>query len=463
MKATSIWSRANTSLLMIGMAMVVSACGDSSGSSSGTINGDPVTVATVPAAAITSGATASGLIGLSGNAKCDVKVSTIDYDTVGGKGENTNGTAAVMVPGGTDAACTGARPIVLLAHGTDANKNKNMANVAGSPADGEALLAMTIFAAQGYIVIAPNYAGYNASKLTYHPYLNADQQSQDMIDALRATKSSLTKLGATASAKLFVTGYSQGGFVAMATVKAIQTKYSSEFTVTGSAPLAGPYALSKIATLPLANPALQGIGAAFFTPLVVDSYQNSYGNIYTTAAEIYAPAYAPNMVGLFPTVNVAAAAAKLPAGDGTYRTLYDLGNGQPFLINKTYQTAALDPASNYQKAFARNDLTTGWKPSSPMVLCHGGADLTVNKFNSVDAAAAFASPASVFRWDLEDAATLPAGTASLKAAFDSTKAASIVQAGGGAAGEAIVIASSYHGGLVPPFCYKLAAVFFSGL
>ncbi len=250
------------------------------------------------------------------------------------------------------------------------NKNKNMANVTG---DGEAGLAMTLFAAQGFIVVAPNYAGYNASKLSYHPYLNADQQSQDMIDALRATKSSLTKLGATASAKLFVTGYSQGGFVAMATVKAIQTKYSGEFTVTGSAPLAGPYALLKIATLPLANPALQGVGAAFFTPLVVDSFQNSYGNIYTTPAEIYAPAYAPNMVGLFPTIDVAAAAAKLPAGDGTFRTLYDLGNGQPFLINKAYQTAALDPASNYQQAFARNDLTTGWKPTSPMALCHGGA------------------------------------------------------------------------------------------
>ncbi len=461
MKSTLNWQQLGTSLAIVGLAAVSAACGDSTSSSSGTINGEPIAVATLSAASVTAGANASGLIGLSGSALCDVKVSSIDYDTSGGKGENTNGTAAVMVPSGTNAACTGARPIVLFAHGTDANKNKNMANVTG---DGEAGLAMTLFAAQGYIVVAPNYAGYNASKLTYHPYLNADQQSQDMIDALRATKSSLTKLGATASAKLFVTGYSQGGYVAMATVKAIQTKYSSEFTVTGSAPLAGPYALHKIATLSLTNPALQGIGAAFFTPLVVDSFQNSYGNIYTSPAELYAPAYAPNMVGLFPTTDVAAAAAKIPAGaDGTYRTLYDQGNGQPFLINKTYQTAAQDPNSNYQKAFLRNDLTTGWKPTSPMVLCHGGADLTVNKFNSVDAAAAFASPASVFRWDLEDAATLPQAAAPLKTAFDSQKAAAVAAAGGGAVGEAIVVASSYHGGLVPPFCYKLAAVFFSGL
>ncbi len=461
MHSSSNWRHLGQPFVVVALAAAVAACGNSTSSGSGTINGDPVAIATVPAANVTAGATASGLVNLSGSALCDVKVSAIDYDTSGGKGENTNGTAAVMVPSGTNAACTGPRPIVLFAHGTDANKNKNMANVTS---DGEAGLAMTLFAAQGYIVVAPNYAGYNASKLTYHPYLNADQQSQDMIDALRATKSSLTKLGATASTKLFITGYSQGGHVAMATVKAIQTKYSSEFTVTGSAPLAGPYALSKIANQSLTNPALQGIGAAFFTPLVVDSFQNSYGNIYSTPAEIYAPTYAPNMVGLFPSTNVAAAAAKLPAGaDGTYRTLYDQGNGQPFLINKSYQTAAQDPASTYQKAFSRNDLTTGWKPSSPMVLCHGGADLTVNKFNSIDAAAAFASPASVFRWDMEDAATLPPGTAALKAGFDAQKAAAVAAAGGGVVGEFTVIASSYHGGLVPPYCYKLAAVFFSGL
>ncbi len=69
----------------------------------------------------------------------------------------------------------------------------------------------------------------------------------------------------------------------------------------------------------------------------------------------------------------------------------------------------------------------------------------------------------MFRWDLEDAATLPPGTGAIKAGFDAQKAAAIPQAGGGAVGEATVIASSYHGGLVPPFCYKLAAVFFSGL
>lgn len=440
----------------VALAALLAACGSES-KNTGTVNGEPVAVATVPTAAINAGSAAA----LTGPAKCNVAVSLIDYDTVGGRGESTNATTAVMVPTGTDPACTGARPIVLYAHGTTIDKNKNMSNVSG---DGEAGLVMAMYAAQGFIVVAPNYAGYGASKLPYHPYLNAEQQSRDMVDALRATKSVLGKLNASASSKLFVAGYSQGGHVAMATVKAIQTTYASEFTVTASAPMSGPYSLLKVATIPLNNPALQTISSAIFAPLVVDSYQNSYGNIYTSASELYVAPYSSTVVGLLPAVNTTTALAALPAGlDGTYRTLYDQGNGQPFMISTTYQNAAKNPSSNFQQAFARNDLTTGWKPTSPMALCYGALDPTVPGYNSTDASTAFASPGLVQRWDLEDASTLPSGSAALKAGFDAQKAQGIVAAGGGSTGTQIYIASSYHGTLVPPFCNQLAASLFKAL
>ena len=66
-----------------------------------------------------------------------------------------------------------------------------------NPDNAEGLLIAATFAAQGYIVVAPNYAGYDTSALAYHPYLNADQQSKDMIDALTAARSALpTSIGA---------------------------------------------------------------------------------------------------------------------------------------------------------------------------------------------------------------------------------------------------------------------------
>ena len=58
----------------------------------------------------------------------------------------------------------------------------DMTSLQGDP-NGEALVLAALFASQGYIVVAPNYAGYDSSTLPYHPYLVADQQSKDMIDA----------------------------------------------------------------------------------------------------------------------------------------------------------------------------------------------------------------------------------------------------------------------------------------
>ncbi len=74
-------------------------------------------------------------------------------------------------------------------------------------------------------MVAPNYAGYDSSTLDYHPYLNADQQSKDMIDALTAARTALPHTMTTSTTdggKLFITGYSQGGHVAMATHRAMQ-------------------------------------------------------------------------------------------------------------------------------------------------------------------------------------------------------------------------------------------------
>ncbi len=143
-----------------------------------------------------------------------------------------------MVPGGSDAACQGARPIVVYAHGTNTDRAFNMASL--TSANAEAIAIALEFASRGYIVVAPNYAGYDTSSLTYHPFLNADQQSKDMIDALKAARSALPLASSSTvvdNGKLFITGYSQGGFVAMATHRAMQ---AAGATVTAAAPMSAP-------------------------------------------------------------------------------------------------------------------------------------------------------------------------------------------------------------------------------
>ena len=66
---------------------------------------------------------------LAGTPKCGVDLRYLEYRTIGGQGEATNATAAIMVPAGTDAACNGPRPVVLYAHGTTAARNYNLAQL----------------------------------------------------------------------------------------------------------------------------------------------------------------------------------------------------------------------------------------------------------------------------------------------------------------------------------------------
>jgi pimeloyl-ACP methyl ester carboxylesterase len=417
--------------------LVLAACGsDDPVSNRGIAIGSPSTAVTVPKAAIDAGATSSGAIALTTAALCDVKISSIQYNTVGGKGEDTTATTAVMIPSGTASGCIGPRPIVIYAHGTSLDKNNDMANVTSN---GEASLVMAMYAAQGFIVIAPNYTGYKGSSLPYHPYLNAQAQASDVIDALRASKAALAGLGTSASAKLFITGYSQGGHVAMATHREIQTSYANEFTVTSSGPMSGPYGLDRFGKQVFSAAGPINGGANVFTPLLVDSFQNSYGNIYTKASDVYQSPYDTTAVGLLPSTNPAAAGA-LPAN------LFDTGVG-PFLIKTSFRTDVQNNVNNtYTAAAKKNDLI-GWKPAAPVGLCWGANDPVVFGWNSVDSAASIkALGGAVTQFNLEDATTVPS---TIKAGFDAQKTALGAN-----------LLANYHGGLVPPFCNVLIREFF---
>ena len=424
----------------------------------------PVVLASFPTAADFNGAlsaTASGrnLLALAGTPKCGINFHYMEYNTVGGQGEATNATGGIMVPTGTDAACTGARPVLLYSHGTTVEKSFNMA----SPANGEAGLVAAMFAAQGFIVVTSNYVGYDASRSTYHPYLLAEQQSNDMIDALRAARQAFAKVGANDSGKLFLSGYSQGGFVSMATHKAMQTNYASEFKVTASGNMSGPYSLTKTFQTVFAG----GInaGATVFTPLILTSWQKAYGNLYTSPSDVYETAYATGIETLMPsalTFNQLFTTGKLPTklfaagalvtADPSLNALFASGIGLPNLIKQSYRAAVVASPTTHPLAVAaaKNDLLS-WTPARPVAMCLGAQDPTVFGTNTSDAAAYFAGKGAsslVKVFDLENAATVGP---TLAGAFAQAKAGAAADPTLGASPAERVL-SVYHGGLVPPFC-----------
>ena len=412
----------------ISTSMLLVACGGSNGdnngavvgssaSSTGTLQGTPTTTASLTAAqfngALQSTPTGQQLELVTGVPKCDISVSHINYTTTGAAGESTTASGAVMVPSGSDPACSGKRPVVLYAHGTTTSKGFNMAALTDptNAAAGETTLVAATFAAQGYIVIAPNYAGYDTSTLTYHPYVNYKQQSQEMIDALKAGRAALP--AAVDSGKLFVTGYSEGGYVAMAALKAMD---AAHIPVVAGAPMSGPYALAAYG-----DAIFYGntpIGGTVFAPLLTTGYQKAYGNIYGVTSDAYTSTYAANIDTLLPTSLTTTqlfTSGKLPqtalfqsAPTGAGAQLDALSPANPkfsfgfaasnYLINTSYRAAyladatahpdgaipaltasplpATAPANTLRQAFKLNDLR-GYIPSMPVLMCGGNQDPTV--------------------------------------------------------------------------------------
>ncbi|KIF81710.1 alpha/beta hydrolase family protein [Noviherbaspirillum autotrophicum] len=428
-----------------------------------------------------------GITQITGTPKCSITTYYMKYGTVGGAGETTDATGAIMVPSGTDSACAGTRPVVLYAHGTSYDKSYNMANLRDNH---EAALVAAMYAAQGFIVVAPNYAGYDVSKLSYHPYLNAEQSANDMIDALRAARKAFAGINAQDSGKLFVTGYSQGGHVAMATQRAMQTSYASEFKVTALAGQSGPYAMSLLGDV-IVGSGKPNLGATIFFPMISTSWQKSYGGLYASPNEMYEDKYATGIESLLPslTPDTIFSSGKLPqlalfAVDSMPQAPIIPGTfGAGNLMKTSFRNAYLAdlsahpcdvnpadplncaPVNAFRKAGVKNDLRN-YVPNVPVLLCGGNGDPTVFWANAQATAGYFGAKgmtAPVLQvLDVDSAIGAGDPYATVKGGFAQLKAKTAADAGGGAAGMAAVT-SAYHAILVPPFCNAAARGFFQSM
>jgi pimeloyl-ACP methyl ester carboxylesterase len=322
----------------------------------------PALVTTLTAAQLDGATAASGLQGLSGKAKCDVKVIALNYVTVGVKGEATNASGVLLTP--TGAACTGAAPLVAYAKGTDVQKPRTLAN----PNDGETFLLAAMYAAQGYAVVATDYLGFAKSNYAYHPYLHADSEATSVIDSIRAARGAAAGAGLTLSGKVMLTGYSQGGHSSMAAHRAIERDLAGEINVVGGAHLAGPYNMSGS----LKSPAVIA-GYQFFVPYLVTAWQKVYGDVYTDVNKVFKLPYAGYIESLLPSATLdyttLITSGNLPGG--TPQQARDLVF-QPAFITETQN----NNTSSLFLTAKKNDLL-GWNPKSKTLLCGGAGDPTV--------------------------------------------------------------------------------------
>ena len=409
-------------------------CGGDDNPARGSLIDSPVVLATLPKAAIDAGPFKA----LTGAAKCDVKVVSLNYNTIGVSGELSNASGVMLVPSGTD--CTAPTGLVAYAKGTDVQKPRTLAN----PADGETFLLAAMYAAQGYTVVATDYLGFAKSTYSYHPYLHADSEASSVIDSIRAARSAASGVGSTLSGKVMLTGYSQGGHSSMAAHRAIERDNAGEINVVAGAHLAGPYNMSGS----LKSTAVIA-GYQFFVPYLVTAWQKVYGTVYSKVGDAFKAPYDGYIETLLPSATLdyttLVTSGKLPGKNGETPT-----QARDALFQSAFIADAQTNANNgLFLAGKKNDLL-GWSPKSKLLLCGGAGDPTVPPaLHQVPMKADFDSRnlTNVITVDVDGFVQATYGTNG-KAPTDPTSAAFANYYG------------NYHGTYEPPFCHAQAKALF---
>lgn len=134
--------------------------------------------------------------------------------------------------------------LVIFNHGTMVDPALSPSRFTGKTNKSEAELAALAFASGGYAVAMPDYLGLGDHKGA-HPYPLGALNSLSAVDIIAPARTLARRQKTEIGSRLFVSGYSEGGAVAMWTVRDLEQRSGALYNVSAAAPMAGPYDLSE--------------------------------------------------------------------------------------------------------------------------------------------------------------------------------------------------------------------------
>ena len=310
----------------------------------------------------------------------------IIYATVDTNGNIVKASGLVSYPGKTSVDT--ASPLLSYQHGTIFNDSDAPSNVAANPAQD---FVGALFSSQGFVAVLPDYLGYGESTQLMHPYIIADSAAAVTIDMLRAVRTHAAQISHALDGQLFLTGYSEGGYVTLAAQREMETNLSAEFTITKSVPAAGPYNISWTAKN-MIDMAIMPSATIF--SFVIKSYDTIYG--YSRISTIFKMPYDAEVDGLYYYGDASSIALVDTIADLLTPVFLYGPDGLPGVDGLGFR----ENGELIMKGdLAANDIYSGWTAMAPTILYHGAGDLLVPIKNANDAIAGLGAKASLAACD----------------------------------------------------------------
>lgn len=284
--------------------------------------------------------------------KYGVDVYKLTYKT-NYKGKLISASGLVALPTGVG---NKALPLFSFQHGTMVKKSEAPS---ANHNDLITQIELMIPAAMGSIASLPDYLGFGASANYFHPYYVAEPNANSIIDHILAAKKLASQKGISSNDKLFLVGYSEGGYTTMATHRALESN-ARGLDLVASFPAAGGYDLLGMQRELLARTTYE---QPYYLGYVIQAHRDAYGYTNPSNSQIFASPYDALIPGLYDgskdggSINAAL--------NTNIKQLF-----QPNFIQNFSQEAAF---SNLRNSLIENSLLN-WKPSKKMYLYHGTSD-----------------------------------------------------------------------------------------
>lgn len=291
--------------------------------------------------------------------KYDVNIFKITYNTTYND-QPIVASALVSLPLKAPSA-----PIISFQHGTIAAHAD--APTALELFDPESILYSAL-ASPGMISVAPDLLGFGSSTSVLHPYYVEELTASAVRDAISAARDLAADKGIAFNGKLFLAGYSQGGYATMATHKSIEAEPLEGIELMASFPASGGYDIKAMQEYFFG---LEEYGQPFYLAFVAQAYKTTLGWTQPLT-DVFNEPYA----------------TKIPSLVNGTKTNNQINDELTYNIAELVKADLLTHINTDTKykyivdAFNDNSLTD-WKPTIPMYMFHGDADITVPYNNSV--------------------------------------------------------------------------------